>query len=251
MGDLALRFLGVGNAGASPALGCAAAVLERDGEPLLLIDCGWDTLSAFEAQYGGMPTALFLTHAHLDHTGGLENLFFRAYLDPALRDRVRLFLPVWLVTLIHQRFATYPGMLAEGGANFWDAFRLIPVSDGFCHQGLDFQVFPGCHHQFLSAFGLSLPGMFFYSGDTRPIPGQVARFAPRDEAIFHDVAAIGNPSHSGVVEILASYCPDQQRRLIAYHYESPEAARQITASGLRVARRGEVFSFTSAEVGAR
>lgn len=249
MAVLTLRFLGVGNASAAAALGCAAAVLEQDGEPLLLIDCGWDTLAAFETQYGCAPTALFLTHAHLDHTGGLENLFFRTYLDPARRGEVRLFLPVWLVTGIHRRFATHPGMLAEGGANFWDAFRLIPVSDGFCHRGFDFLVFPGCHHQYLSAFGLSLPGMFFYSGDTRAIPGQVDRFAAQGETIFHDVAAVGNPSHSGVREILACYRPGQHRRLVAYHYESLEAAGQMARIGLRVARRGEVFTLPCGATG--
>ncbi|CAK0770974.1 hypothetical protein CCP4SC76_530002 [Gammaproteobacteria bacterium] len=67
------------------------------------------------------------------------------------------------------------------------------------------------------------------------------RFAAQDEPIFHDVAAVGNPSHSGVADILASYHPDQCRRLVAYHYESPEAARQITTAGFRVARPGEVF----------
>ena len=36
----ALRFLGVGSAQASPVLGSASGVLEHDGAPVLLIDCG-------------------------------------------------------------------------------------------------------------------------------------------------------------------------------------------------------------------
>jgi hypothetical protein len=43
--NLALRFLGVGSAQA-PELGSACGVLERDGEPLLMIDCGAEALSA-------------------------------------------------------------------------------------------------------------------------------------------------------------------------------------------------------------
>ena len=38
-------------------------------------------------------------------------------------------------------------VLAEGGANWWDAFQLIPVSTGFWHAGLQFAVFPVRRHQ--------------------------------------------------------------------------------------------------------
>ena len=46
-----LHFLGAGAAHAVE-LGSSAAVLERDGEPLLLIDCGPDTLDRYLAAYG-------------------------------------------------------------------------------------------------------------------------------------------------------------------------------------------------------
>src|SRR6185369_6611550 len=78
----ALRFLGVGSAHAT-ALGSANAVLERDGAPLLMIDCGPEGLTAYESRYGELPRALFVTHAHLDHVGGMERLFYRAYFDDA------------------------------------------------------------------------------------------------------------------------------------------------------------------------
>ena len=47
----ALRFLGVGNAQAVE-LGSASAVIEHDGSPQLLIDCGQEALSAYLARYG-------------------------------------------------------------------------------------------------------------------------------------------------------------------------------------------------------
>ena len=67
-----LRFLGVGNSQSAPVLGSASAVLERDGKPQLLIDCGQETLTAYLARYGQVPQAIFITHLHLDHVGGLE-----------------------------------------------------------------------------------------------------------------------------------------------------------------------------------
>ena len=95
---LALRFLGVGSAQAV-ALGSASAVLTRDGAPLLLFDCGPETLSAYLDAYGAAPQALFLTHGHLDHIGGMERLYFRVYFDPELRGRVRVYAPATLVSL--------------------------------------------------------------------------------------------------------------------------------------------------------
>lgn len=99
--------------------------------------------------------------------GGLENLFYRAYFEPRYRGRIKLYVPVRLLTTLQQRVADYPGMLAEGGANYWDCFQLIPVSDAFWHAQLRFQVFPVRHHQHLSAFGLGLSGLFLFTGDRR------------------------------------------------------------------------------------
>src|SRR6478735_1464278 len=77
---LALHFLGVGSSQAVE-LGSSGAVLERDGAPLLLIDCGPETLSRYLDRYGRVPTAIYVTHTHLDHVGGFERLFTKIYFD--------------------------------------------------------------------------------------------------------------------------------------------------------------------------
>lgn len=237
-----LRFLGVGNAQA-PALGTSAAVLELDERPSLLIDCGPDTLEAYLGAYGALPSAVFVTHAHLDHIGGLEGLFYRIALDGGAQPR--LYCPVAILPALQRRLADYPNILAEGGSNFWDAFQLIPVSESFWHAGLFFNVFPVRHHEFHSAFGLALAGRFLYTGDTRPIPEVLNRYAGRGEWIFHDCASRRNPSHTGLDDIRIEYQPAQWRRMVFYHYESHEAGRLIEASGHRVARRGERFDLAA------
>jgi hypothetical protein len=230
MSDLGLRFLGVGNSQAG-ALGPSAAVLELGDAPVLLIDCGPGTLDAFLERYGGLPTAVFITHAHLDHIGGLEGLYYRLATAPDPRPTVRMLVPVPLIPVLQRRLADYPNLLAEGGSNFWDVFQLIPVSESFWHNDWRFTVFPARHHEYLSAFGLVLDGVFLYSGDTRPIPEVLNRCASRGEWIFHDCCSVANPSHTGVEDIRVEYKPEQWRRMVCYHYESEQAGALIEGRG--------------------
>jgi glyoxylase-like metal-dependent hydrolase (beta-lactamase superfamily II) len=232
----ALRFLGVGSS-AAVELGSASAVLEHGDAPLLMIDCGGEALSAYLKHFGEPPLALFITHAHLDHIGGMERLFFRLYFDEARRGRCRLYVPAPVVPLLQARLADYPGVLAEGGANWWDAFQLIPVSRGFWHAGRQFEVFPCRHHAPDTAFGLALRGCFVYSGDTRPIPEQLSRFPI--ETIAHDCGLHGNPSHTGLDDIEREYPHAWHERLALYHYGSAADGAAMRARGFRVLDPGE------------
>ncbi|WP_082674227.1 MBL fold metallo-hydrolase [Thiohalocapsa sp. ML1] len=238
--DFSLHFMGVGNARAV-ALGSSAAVLEAGGAPLLLIDCGPATLDAFTAAYGGLPPAVFVTHAHLDHIGGLEGLYYQLA-TTAGAPLVKLYVPTPLVAVLQSRLAVYPNLLAEGGSNFWDVFHLVPVSERFWHRGLSFTAFPVRHHEHLGAFGLALEGVFLYSGDTRPIPEVLNRYAARGEWIFHDCGLHGNPSHTGLDDLKREYKPEQLARMVLYHYESSEVGTELAASGLRVAEPGVRFA---------
>ncbi len=235
----ALRFLGVGNA-AAVELGSSSAVLERGDSPLLMVDCGQEALTAYLDHYAATPTALFITHVHMDHVAGMERLFVRAFFDEALRGRLRVYVPVTVLPHLQSRVADYPGALAEGTANFWDAFQVIPVSRGFWHDGLWFDVFPVRHHLPDTAFGLRLRGSLVYTGDTRPIPEMLARHADADELIAHDCALHGNPSHSGIDDLEREY-PDALRgRLLLYHYESEANGLALMQRGYRIAKPGDV-----------
>ena len=233
MMSFTLHFLGTGSA-TSMALGSASAVLERDASPLLLLDCGPSTPDRYKAAYDDLPPAIFLTHAHLDHIGGLEAFFYQASFKPT---QIKLYAPVSLVPMLHARLAEFPG-LAEGGRNFWDAFQLIPVSNAFFHAGLIFSVFPVRHHAPNTAFGLALAGQFVYSGDTRPVPEVFAHFGAGNETLFHDCALNGNPSHSGIADLEREYSNALRQRMYLYHQADQSEANKIAERGWRVLAPG-------------
>jgi len=241
---LDLHFLGVGNANAVE-LGSAAAVIERDGAPLLLIDCGPDALTAYLAHYGCAPRAIYLTHAHMDHVGGLERLFFASYFDSGLRGRLRIYCHAALVPILQSRVADYPEVLAEGGANFWDAFNLVPVSRGFWHDGLWFDVFPTRHHAPMTSFALALRGSVAWTGDTRPIPEMLGHYAAHGELVAHDCVVVGNPSHSGIDDIEREYPAGLRERLVLYHYASEAEAAALEQRGYCIARRSDRLALAS------
>lgn len=240
MTDWTIRFLGVGGAAATE-LGSASVVLESGGAPVLMIDCGQEALSAYLALFGRPPPAIFITHTHLDHVGGFERLFVRNFFGSRL-ERTRLYVPAMLIPLLHGRVADYPNVLAEGGANFWDAFELVPVSHGFWHRGLWFDVFPVRHHVPGTAYGLCLPGAFLYTGDTRPIPETIALHANGRMPLIHDCDLVGNPSHTGLPDLVREYSEALRRQMIIYHYGSAADGDALEAQGLRVARPGEVLA---------
>ncbi|MEO8443645.1 MAG: MBL fold metallo-hydrolase [Gammaproteobacteria bacterium] len=239
-----LTFLGVGNA-AAPGLGSASVMLEANDSPVLMVDCGQEALTACLARYGRPPPAIFVTHVHMDHVAGFERLFVANYFGTNGLPRTRLYLPAMLVPLLQGRVADYPNVVAEGCANFWDAFEVIPVSHGFWHQNLWFDVFPVRHHVPGTAYGLCLPGSFLYTGDTRPIPETIAQFADGLMPLVHDCDLHGNPSHTGLADLLREYNETLRRQMIVYHYASLADGAELARAGLRVAGPGDRISLPS------
>ncbi|AOT11272.1 MBL fold metallo-hydrolase [Pseudoalteromonas luteoviolacea] len=225
--DTAL-FLGVGDA-SSEALGNSACLLLHKSRPWLLIDCGHDTLNRYKTVLPDeLPESVFITHLHYDHVGGLEQLYFKAAISG---KTVRLYVPALLVTQLCAMLRYTK--LAELKSDVWHTFILHPVSEYFWHQGVKVGVYPVRHHAPNSAFGLHISGVMFYSGDTRPIPELLLHVTSDSEIIFHDCAVKGNPSHSGIDDLLREYPSKLVSQLWVYHYHSEQDIRYFERAGIK------------------
>jgi len=141
--------------------------------------------------------------------------------------------------------ADYPGALAEGGVNFWEAFRLVPCTRGFWLDGFWFDIFATRHHAPGTSYGLALEGSFAFTGDTRPIPEVLARYGGGDMVIAHDCSLVGNPSHSGIDDIAREYPDSLRTQLLLYHYGSAADGAALAARGYRIATTGERVALTT------
>ena len=237
-----MYFLGTGSGG-NLSVGSAAACLENNSQPSLLIDCGPGTLNAYAERYHeALPKAIFITHAHIDHIADLEILTVRARLTNV--PPIPLFVPVSLIRTLHDRLATYPGSMAEGDHDFWQSFQLRPVTDQFTHNQETFRIHPTRHHAPFSSYALQVPGCFFYSGDTRPIPELIHHLCQANETIFHDCGLEPNPSHTGLDDLEREYRKDIRNKLVLYHYANELDAKRLEDAGYVVAKPKSCFQLT-------
>lgn len=246
LSELTLEVLGAGSAGATELLP-SSFVLEQEGRPMLLIDCGGGVLDAYRRRYQQLPDAVYISHPHMDHVADLEKLFIAACFND--KPAPKVFVPAAIVPRLTRMFDNHPGQLAEGGANFWQVLQLVAVGAGFWLGGFNFRVTPARHHQLDFSFSLALPGRFFFTADSRPIPEVLHHLAASGEPILHDTSLIANPSHSGVDDLKREYDPRIWPQLYLYHYYSAADADALAAQGFHVLRAGQRLRLPAADSG--
>ncbi|GBC63397.1 MBL fold hydrolase [Desulfonema ishimotonii] len=250
-----ITFLGVGSAFTTAAYYQSNMLITARSGRILLLDCGGDIRFSLGAcGVTQPPDALYISHLHSDHVGGMEWLGMTTCFTPDA-SRPRLFMagafmePLWSEAL-------KAGMeYVEGRQmNIGDYFDCRPVAENgsFHWEGIRFELVKLPH---VTAGNKAHPsyGVFIRDGsgpeilittDTQFVPDRIRAAGRRADLIFHDCET--SPVRSRVhahYDDLRTLPPEIRRKTWLYHYQ-PRPAQHPRADGFRgFVVRGQRFEF--------
>jgi ribonuclease BN (tRNA processing enzyme) len=187
------------------------AVVENNGKRLL-IDCGTDIRFSLAEQGLSFKDidAVYLSHLHADHIGGIEYLAFCSYFSPknVMPNRIKLFGNsgvldrAWSETL-RGGLASIQGKVVD----LYDYFEVIPVDNNhsFYWEGIKFDLVQTVHimdgYSIVPSFGLMIGScdstdVVYYTSDAQFCPFQIQTFYDQASIIFQDCETY--PFKSGV-----------------------------------------------------
>jgi ribonuclease BN (tRNA processing enzyme) len=255
-----LTFIGSGSAFTTDGNYNSNMLLESDTGARLLIDCGSDARHAL-AELGLSHRdidAVYISHLHADHVGGLEWLGFSRKFD-ATCERPRLYTSSHLVQDLWTH-SLCGGMRSLQGEvadinTFFDV-QPIPKNGGFTWEDVYFRLVQTIHimdgFYFVPSFGLLFEInaiRAFLTTDTQFAPEQISDFYEQADIIFHDCETSNFPS--GVhahYEKLKTLDPRHKERIWLYHYQ-PGPLPDAAADGFKgFVAKGQCFDFSSKSV---
>jgi ribonuclease BN (tRNA processing enzyme) len=228
-------------------------LLLADNGEKLLIDCGTDIRFSLGAFGWGAKdiSAVYISHLHADHIGGLEWLGFSTYFQPQW-PKPKLFIEQALAPLLWEK------SLSGGMDSLED--RIAVLDDYFAVQriGQEREFFwNGAHLQLIAVphytanlmpalcFGLFITYQeksYLLTTDTRFVPDVLGDFYEKSALIFHDCETSPYPSgvHAHFNQLKNLPAAVKQKTWL-YHYNSG-ARPNATAAGFRgYVAPGQIF----------
>lgn len=228
-----IKFLGTGSAFTLKNFQ-SNMVIEQNGKRLLL-DAGGDI--RFSLKDSGLSykdiDAIYISHLHSDHCGGIETLAFCSYFDPAMKDRkIKLFGNGELLRKGWEDtwkggLESYQGKLL----NLNDYFDVNPVrpNTSFWWEGIQLDTVQAIHimngYSLVPSYGLMIkqektsPKTIFWTSDTQFCPAQLLDFYKASDLIIQDCET--NSFKSGVhanFTDLATLPADIKKKMVLIHY---------------------------------
>lgn len=251
-----LTFIGSGSAFTTDGNYHSNMLLEskRSGSKLLL-DCGSDARRSLAERGLGHADidAVYISHLHADHVGGLEWLGFRRKFDAAC-SRPKLYIGR---PLVHDLWThTLSGGMSslQGEQARLDTFfdvEAIEDNGGFTWEDLYFRLVQTIHimdgFYLAPSFGLLFEinsTRIFLTTDTQFAPEHLGKIYEQADIIFHDCetadASSGVHAHYDKLKTL----PDRyKRKMWLYHYQ-PGPLPDATSDGFKgFVEKGQAFDF--------
>lgn len=256
-----ITFLGVGSAFTTRQYYQSNILVTATNGKRLLIDCGGDARLAFKDHCGTDDIAalhldaVYLSHLHADHIGGMEWLAFTSYFAPS-SIRLHLFGETTLLDQLWQHSLRGGLEWVDGGPmSLDDYFSCHPLQPcgKFLWHGIEFSLVPLPHivtpTRTIFSYGLLLKAentdgpCIAITTDTRFELNPLMPLYQKADIIFHDCET-GPPTsvHAHYLE-LCTLPPDLRQKMWLYHYQ-PDPVQDPRADGFQgFARKGQSFDF--------
>jgi ribonuclease BN (tRNA processing enzyme) len=235
-----VEFLGVGSAFTVPPKGVPLDTCDWQSNLLvhsengrkLLLDCGSDIrFSLREAGYTYADIdALYISHAHADHVGGMEGLAFSTYFSPTPR-RPALYLSSSIKkSLWDQSLRGGLESLEGRDADLTEFFDVRPMKKNgwFLWEGIRFELIQVVHimadRVIKHSYGLMIyeenGTKVFWTSDTQFCPNQIMKFYEQAGVILHDCETAFRSGVHAYYDDLVTLPRNIRERMFLYHYQA-------------------------------
>ncbi len=256
-----IKFIGVGSAFTTPDYFQSNLMIIAPNGKKMLVDCGTDIRYSLSeampfsyAEIAAQIDAVYISHLHSDHIGGMEWLAFQTYFNPD-QKRPKLFVEGNVMKELWS-FSLKGGLgCIEGKCmHLTDYFDCRPQEGGgsFHWEGIRFSLIRMPHvitgYRDFHSYGLLMENagnngpMAFFTTDTQFQPRRIEEIAQRVALIFHDCET--NAFKSIVHAHYDDLCtlPEHVRqKMWLYHYQ-PEPQVDPRKQGFRgFVKKGQVF----------
>lgn len=230
-------------------------LLESPNKKRLLVDCGTDIRFAlFDQGYSHSDiSAVFVSHLHADHVGGMEWFGYKCKFDPKIEKKPDLFISKTMVDDIWNKVLS-GGMssLADVEASLSTYFDVHPVGDDnqFTWEGAKFELVSTIHCMnglhLMPTYGLLITigkKKVWITSDSQFTPDILERQYAEADLIFQDCEISAHPTgvHAHYKQ-LKTLPAEIKKKMWLYHYNTEPLPDAVIDGFLGFVKKGQVFN---------
>jgi ribonuclease BN (tRNA processing enzyme) len=177
--------------------------------------------------------AIYVTHLHADHVGGLEYMAFCTYFDPSCEKKVELYgnysllQDLWNNTLVGGLASIQVKQMHL--EDYFDVHPIFP-NGSISWEGVELEIVQSVHimnkFSIVSSYGLMVHDpdtdlCIFYTGDTQFNPNQIRDFYKHADVIIQDCETTPYKSgvHANFLDLITLE-EDIKKKMMLVHYQA-------------------------------